>query len=158
MKKRICFAFLTISILVFSLITPAYAEVIPSRGQGQIGLQAVVLCDKLTVRQDPDAGSPEVMTLNYGDTFITTQDKGKFADVILSDDVDAGPEGWVNWEYIFIDPAWYVTEGKTPVYAWNDTNAPKVALLDAGEKLPILKDDGTWYTVSLRGASGWIPR
>ena len=55
-----------------------------------------------------------------------------------------------------INPAWYVTEKSTAVYAWNDVNAPKVALLDKDTVLPILKDDGDWLVVSLRGASGWI--
>jgi hypothetical protein len=34
--------------------------------------------------------------------------------------------------------------------------APKVALLSKGTMLPILKDEGEWLIVSLRGASGWI--
>ena len=44
----------------------------------------------------------------------------------------------------------------TPVYAWNDTAALKVGLLDPGTTLPILKDTGDWLIVSLRGATGWI--
>ena len=51
---------------------------------------------------------------------------------------------------------WYKTAESTPVYAWNDTEAPKVALLDAGTVLPILRDDGDWIVVGLRGAAGWI--
>ena len=70
--------------------------------------------------------------------------------------MDAGPAGWVNADYIAVDPAWYRADNATPVYAWNDTEAPKVALLDAGTELPILKDDGDWLIVSLRGATGWI--
>ena len=42
------------------------------------------------------------------------------------------------------------------MYAWNDTAALKVALLDKDTTLPILKDCGDWLVVSLRGASGWI--
>ena len=34
--------------------------------------------------------------------------------------------------------------------------APKVALLSKGTMLPILKDEGEWLIVSLRGATGWI--
>ena len=58
--------------------------------------------------------------------------------------------------YLVINPAWYVTEKNTAVYAWDDTAAPKVALLDRGVRLPILKDTGSWYIVSLRGAVGWV--
>ena len=32
----------------------------------------------------------------------------------------------------------------------------EVGLLDDGEMLPILKDDGDWLVVGLRGAAGWI--
>ena len=61
-------------------------------------------------------------------------------------------------DYIVIDPAWYRTDASTPVYAWNDTSAPKVALLDRDTLLPVLKDNGDWIVVSLRGATGWIRR
>ena len=79
-----------------------------------------------------------------------------WAKIFVSDDVDAEPAGWVNAEYLAIDPAWYRTEGKTAVYAWNSTSALKVALLDKDTTLPILKDDGVWLVVGLRGATGWI--
>ena len=61
-------------------------------------------------------------------------------------------------DYLAIDPAWYRTDKATPVYAWNDTAAPKVGLLDKDTVLPILKDDGGWIVVGLRGASGWIQK
>ena len=64
--------------------------------------------------------------------------------------------GWINADYIFINPSWYVTVKNTAVYAWNDTSAPKVALLDKGTRLPILKEESDWFVVSLRGATGWI--
>ena len=87
---------------------------------------------------------------------MVLKQSGGWAQVILSDDVDAEPAGWVNAEYIIIDPAWYRTDETTAVYAWDDTSAPKVALLDPGTKLPILKEEGKWVVVSLRGAAGWI--
>ena len=48
-------------------------------------------------------------------------------------------------------------------YAWSGLSAPKVALLekntelfDINTYLPILKNEGEWLLVSLRGATGWI--
>ena len=70
--------------------------------------------------------------------------------------MDDGPAGWVNADYLAIDPAWYRTEALTPVYAWNERTAPKVALLDTNTLLPILRQEGPWLVVSLRGAAGWI--
>ena len=133
-----------------------HAEILQPHGQGQIGWQAVVLCESLTVRQERSAGSKAVKTLRYGDTFIGQEKWDGWANCFLSDDVDAGPAGWVNADYILIDPAWYRTDGTTPVYAWNDAMAPKVALLSKGVTLPILKAEEEWLIVSLRGATGWI--
>ena len=132
------------------------AEVLRPYGEGQIGLRAVVLCEALTVRQAPAASSGAVRTLSYGDFLIVSRQSEGWAECFLSDAVDASPAGWVNADYIAIDPAWYRTDGKTPVFAWSDTAAPKVALLDANTILPILKDEGEWLIVSLRGAIGWI--
>jgi SH3-like domain-containing protein len=132
-----------------------HAEIIPPHGFGQIGLQAVVLCETLTLREKPDASSRVVQTLDYGDLPIVMEQKDGWAYVTLGDSEES-PKGWLNADYIAIDPAWYRTEKKTPVYAWNDTAAPKVALLDADTTLPILKEEGDWLVVSLRGATGWI--
>ena len=145
-------------ILAFGNAGAGRAEIIPPYGEGQIGLQAVVLCETLTVRQQPGASSRAVRTLHYGDRIIVQPETGGWAACFLSDDVDGGRAGWVDENYLAIDPAWYRTEEKTPVYAWNDTSAPRVALLDENTTLPILKTEGNWLVVSLRGAAGWIWR
>ena len=140
----------------------AQAEIIPPYGEGQIGLPAVVLCDELTLRQEPSTSSRTVQTLHYRDLINVTDQENGWARVVVGDSEDSA-SGWVNADYIVIDPAWYRTEKKTPVYAWNDTAAPKVALLDANTEfmdpetfLPILKEEGDWLIVSLRSATGWI--
>ena len=153
MKK---FAWLTIlTALVLALGCIAFAEIIPAHGYGQIGLQSVVLCEKLTLREKPSSSAKAVLTLNYGDLPIVMEQEDGWAYCAISDSEDS-PVGWVNADYIAIDPAWYRTEEKTTVYAWDSTSAPKVALLDKNTTLPILKADGDWIVVSLRGASGWI--
>ena len=153
MRKVVWFTILAVFIIALGLVQ---AEILPPYGEGQIGLQAVVLCESLTVRQDRSVHSKAVETLQYGDTFIVQKKEDGWADCFLSDALDAGPAGWVNADYIMIDPARYRTDETTPVYAWNDTAAPKVALLNKEVTLPILKDDGDWLVVSLRGAAGWI--
>ena len=158
MKKNIRLALLAALILTLGSIGSVFAEIIPPYGEGQIGLQAVVLCEELTVRQEPKASSKAVMTLKYGTRFSVQKQSDGWADCFPSDASDAGPAGWVNMDYIVIDPAWYRTDASTPVYAWNDTSAPKVALLDRDTLLPVLKDNGDWIVVSLRGATGWIRR
>lgn len=156
MKKIAWLTVLAVLVLVLGSLVSAQATILPPHGEGQIGLEAVVLCESLTVRQSRDTNSRTVKTLKYGQKFIVMNQVDGWADVVVSDDVDAAPLGWVNADYIAVDPSWYRTDAKTPVYAWDDIDAPKVALLDKGVTLPVLKDDGRWLVVSLRGATGWI--
>lgn len=156
MKKQIRVTLVTVLILALVCVTAAQAELIPPYGEGQIGLEAVVLCENLTIRREPATDAAAVQTLHYGDRFAVLKQEKGWAQCVLSDDVDAGPAGWVNADYLMIDPAWFRTEKATPVYAWDDTAAPKVALLDKDTLLPVLKAEGDWLVVSLRGATGWI--
>ena len=157
MKKRVWLTALTAGILMLGSIVPAQAEILSPRGPGQIGYQAVVLCESLTAYTEPDSDSAVVQTLNYGDNIIamTLTGENGWVQCALSDDVDGEPV-WVRSDYIVINPSWYQADDSTPVYAWDDTGANKVALLSAGTKLPILHEEGDWLVVSLRGASGWI--
>lgn len=164
MKKYGRLAILTALMLALGCMGAVYAEIIPPYGPGQqIGYPAVVLCEKITLREKPSASSRAITILEYGDSPIVigadlptgARAENGFVYCTLGDSEDS-PCGWINADYIVINPAWYVTEKNTPVYAWNDTAAPKVALLDGDTRLPILKEEGDWYLVSLRGAVGWI--
>ena len=132
-----------------------HASIIPPQGPGQIGLSSVVLCNSLSLHDDPSFDSTATQTLKYGDRVIVMSQQDGWAKVVLGDSEDS-PFGWLDADFIAIDPAWYLTEEDTDVYAWGDTSAPKVALLDEGTLLPILRDDNDWLIVSLRGAAGWI--
>ena len=164
MKKYGWLTILTALILLLGCIGIAHAEIIPPCEPGQqIGYPAAILCEKLTLREDPSSSSKAIKTLKHGDLpIIVGADQPEGAKVengfvycTLGDSEDS-LSGWINSDYIIINPAWYVTEKRTSVYAWNDTAAPKVALLEKGNRLPILKEAGNWYLVSLRGAVGWI--
>jgi len=110
MRKRIWLAVLLLVILPFAGIARIRAEILPAQGEGQIGYQAVVLCESLTVRQERSAGSKVVETLHYGDTFAVQDNWDGWASCFTSDDVDAGQTGWVNSDYIIVNPAWYRTD------------------------------------------------
>ena len=164
MKKYGWLAILTALILTLGCAGAAHAQIIPPYGPGQqIGYPAVVLCETLSLRETPSSYSGVIQTLRYGDTPIVvgadrpsgTMEENGFVYCTLGDSEDS-PSGWINADYIIINPSWYVTERSKPVYAWNDTDAPKVALLDRGTQFPILRDEGDWYVISLRGAVGWI--
>ena len=155
MKKTGWLTILMALVLMIGSMGAASAAIIQPHGEGQIGWQSVVLCDELSVRVAPSGSASKVTTLKYGELPIVMQQSDGWAYVALGDSEDS-LTGWVNADYIAIDPAWYVTESSTTVYAWNSTSAPKVALLKKGTSLPILRDDGDWLIVSLRGAVGWI--
>lgn len=163
-RGRRLVAGLTALMLALGLFGAALAEIIPASEPGQqIGYQAVVLCEKLTLREQPDASSRAVQTLQYGDLPIVVgadseqgaREENGFLYCVLGDGEDS-PSGWLNKDYLFINPAWYITERSTPVYAWNGADSPRIGLLDGGTRLPILKEEAGWYLVSLRGAAGWI--
>lgn len=164
MKKFTWLTILTALILALGCLGAAFAEIIPVAEPGQqIGYQAVVLCETLTLRESSSSSSKALQTLNYGDLPIVVgadlpagpREENGFVYCVLGDSEDS-PSGWLNADYLAINPAWYITEKATAVHAWNDSTAPKVALLDKGTRLPILREEGDWYIVSLRGAVGWI--
>ena len=156
MKKHIWFTILAlVMMIVLGSVITAQAEIIPPYGEGQIGLSAVVLCENLTLRQAPGADAGILDTLHDGARIIVSEQKDGWAHIFTSDSEDS-EEGWVKTDYLAIDPAWFRADSSTPVYAWNDTAAPKVGLLDKDTLLPVLKDDGEGIVVGLRGASGWI--
>ena len=156
MKKHGLLTLLTTLVLLPGTIGTASAEIIPPHGEGQIGLEAIVLCEELSIRKEPGDAAEAVKTLEYGTQIIVQPETGGWAQCFLSDDVDEGPAGWVNEDYLAIDCAWYRTEEQTPVYAWDDEMAPKVELLEKDTTLPVLKEEEEWLIVSLRGAVGWI--
>ena len=162
MKKLACLMILMA--LMLGCMGAACAKIIPPEEPGQqIGYEAVVLCETLTLREKPSASSKAVKTLEYGALPIVVgadrpdgmKVENGFVYCTLGDGLDS-PVGWINASYIFINPAWYVTEKETPVYAWNGADAPRVALLDKDTRLPILQEEDEWYLVSLRGAVGYI--
>lgn len=154
MKKIVSAVIVMLAVMVFGCVVCS-ASIISSKGPGQIGYSSVVLCSTLSLHTDPSYDSAVTQTLQYGDRIIVASQKDGWARVVLGDAEDS-PSGWVNDSYIAVDPAWYRTDEDTPVYAWNSTSAPKVGLLDGGTTLPILRDDGDWIIVSLRGAAAWI--
>ncbi|MBO4367177.1 MAG: hypothetical protein J5859_00575 [Clostridia bacterium] len=156
MKKYTWLTILTVLVLTFGSVFTAQAMIIPPQGEGQIGIQAVVMLNELPVYETPDTSSKVVEILQSGSLIILMKQENGWAECCLSDDVNAAPAGWVNTEDLLIDPAWYMTNEETPVYAWNDTEAPVFEVFEDTTLLPILNNDGEWLVVSLNGASAWI--
>ena len=82
MKKIGWLTILTALVLALGCMGAVHAEIIPPCEPGQhIGYPAVVLCEKLTLREKPDTSSKTVQTLNYGELPI-----------VAGADLPAGPK------------------------------------------------------------------
>lgn len=163
--KKFC-----LSLLVLLLCTAtASASILPATGVDEdfkawTGLEctpAVVLCESLSIldARGDQGGKKEGSLLYTGKTIPVIESWDGYAKIYYADGTETG---WVRNDYLMMDPAFYVCDEDMQVYAYPDTMAPKIALLDKGTKLPILTeyDDGIsiggWVCVSLRGAAGWI--
>ena len=104
MKKNALLTILTALILALGSIGVVHAEIILPYGPGQqIGYPAVVLCEKLTLREKPSSSSKAIQTLNYGDQPIVigadlptgAQEENGFVYCTLGDSEDT-PCGWIS--------------------------------------------------------------
>ena len=158
MKRLFC---LLLCLILTCQAAVCLAEIIPPAAYNQgfydfSGLyaqDAVVLCDSLSVRPQPDFGAEATAILHSGDPFVTDKSQDGWLHVFAS---DGSVEGWVRGDYVLVCPSYLALEASTPAYAYGDEAAPRVALLDAGVRLPIILTEGAWTVVSLRGASAWI--
>ena len=146
----------------------ASARILPASGvdeafrawTGMECTSAVVLCQSLSILDERgDQGGQKVGELAFGNTVPVIENWDGYAKISY---LDGTKTGWVRNEYLMMDPACYICDEALQVYAYPDGTAPRVALLEAETKLPILAeyDDGLrgWVCVSLRGAAGWIPK
>ena len=134
----------------------AVAEITYPVGEGQIGFDAVVISKNISLRPTQNANAKAIKRMNYGDHLTVRSLGNGWCEVYLSE--TDGVSGYVLEDYILIDPAYITTEESTPVYAWQARNAKRVGLLGTGETYPIIRTDGNWFLISLRGAAGWIVR
>ncbi len=160
--KKLMTIFLSLTML---LTTCAQATIIPSAGQNEdMGVwtgytPAYILCQSLSVYDARgDQGGKKVGTLKYSkdaEPIPVLQSWDGWAEVGYD---DGNKTGWVHNEYLLMNPDWYVCDKGTAVYAYDDTMAPRVAWVDEGTRLAIIRDLGDWVQVSIRTATGYIKK
>lgn len=144
-------------VLVLILISAAaLGEVTRPLGPGQLGFDAVVISKSISIRPIQNSNAKAVRKMNYGEHMPVMSLGNGWCECFLSE--TEGVSGYVLEDYILIDPAYVTTEEPTPVYAWQAQNAKRVGLLGRGETFPIIRMEGDWLLISLRGAAGWILR
>lgn len=160
MKRLLCL------LCLFVLISTAcYAEIIPAGNidtsfyewTGIETTPAVILCESLSVYNQRENGKKVDTLLGSGGkaTIPVIEYWDGWAKIYYQ---DGKKTGWVRSDYLLMNPACYVTDEATSVYAYMDDMAPKIALVEKGEKLPIIYDAGEWVVVSIRNAAGWIKK
>jgi len=143
--------------LVLVLIsTVALGEITRPMGPGQFGFDAVVISKTVSVRPTQNANAKAVTKLSYGQHLAVMSLGNGWCECYLSE--TDGLSGYAMEDYLLIDPAYITTEESTPVYAWQSQTAKRVGLLGRNETYPIIRMEGNWLLISLRGAAGWILR
>lgn len=112
-----------------------------------------VLCESLSVRMEPNITSNVIASFAHGLTFnITAVDQSWYK---VNYD---GTIGWVNGQYVLVNPQYYTAQSEKAVYAYPGANALRIGLIDANTRLAIIADLQDYYCVSIRGASGFIQK
>ena len=118
----------------------------------QEGDAALVLCESLTLRAQPQVSASALASLPYGTALACT---GGWQPGWL--EVTAAERtGWVREEFLLMNPRFITFAAETPVLAWPSPEAPWVGLLSAGESAPVLGACDGYTVISLRGASGFV--
>ena len=138
------------------LSAAALGEITRPIGPGQFGYDAVVISKTVSIRPEQNANAKAVTKLNFGDHVAVMSLGNGWCECFLSE--TDGLTGYALEDYLLLDPAYITTEESTPVYAWQARTAKRVGLLGRGETYPIIRMEGDWLLISLRGAAGWILR
>ena len=117
-----------------------------------------VLCESLTVREQPDTAAQAVTTLPYAATFEIRGGVDPWYWMTYNAPDGGRYEGYVRSEYVLVDPQAYRPTAETAVYAMPSTDSKRVALIDAGTSCPIIGEMDGFYAISLRGASGFVAK
>ena len=115
-----------------------------------------VLCESLSVREQPNTLADVVTTLPYGTTFEIRDGINSWYWITCNAPNGSRYEGYVRSEYVLVDPQTYSPSAETAVYAMPSTGSKRVGLIEAGTSHPIIGEMDGFYAISLRGASGFV--
>jgi len=116
-----------------------------------------VLCESLSLRENPSVDAPVKTTLGYAAVFEVLGDAHGWLG-IRYDDSTTSYFGWVISDYVLINPKYLTTTQGTPAYAYASTAAKRVGLISAGTQLPIIAEVDGFYAVSLRAACAFVAK
>lgn len=115
-----------------------------------------VLCESLSLRENPDVTSSILNTLAYGAYCTVIEENESWYNVIYSNKEGRRYNGWVRKEYVLINPNYFIPNGETPVYAIPSSSSKCIGLISNGTNYPIIGEFNGFLAISLRGASGFV--
>ncbi|MBQ3156985.1 MAG: hypothetical protein IJB81_08685 [Clostridia bacterium] len=118
----------------------------------------IVLCESLSLREQPDAASTRLHTMTYGTCCTMTAEIGAWYKVSYCDEDHLHHSGWVRKEYVLVNPNYFIPDGETPVYALPSGNSKRVGLIYGETGYPIIGEMNGFFAISLRGASGFVAK
>lgn len=116
-----------------------------------------VLCETLSLRENPDATSRIIQTMTYGTYCTVIEEIGSWYNVTYRDE-SLRYSGWVRKEYVLVNPDYFVPDGETPVYAMPSGSSKRVGLINNEARYPIIGEINGFLVISLRGASGFVSK
>ncbi len=117
-----------------------------------------VLCESLSLRENPEVTSNILTTLKYGARCTIIGENGSWYNIVYSRDQSPSYSGWAKKDYILVNPDYFTPNGETPVYALPSNNSKRVGLISGETDYPIIGELNGFLAISLRGASGFVAR
>ena len=115
-----------------------------------------VLCESLSLREQPEGSSPLLDTLAYGTSCTILEESGSWYNVVYRSQEGIRYSGWVRKEYVLMNPTYFTPNEETPVYAMPSSGSKRVGLIDSGTSYPVIGLFDGFLVISLRGASGFV--
>lgn len=115
-----------------------------------------VLCESLSLRENPEAASNILDTLTYGTHCAILEESGSWYQVVYRNEEGQRYNGWVRGEYVLMNPTYFTPNEETPVYAMPSSTSKRVGLIGSGESYPVIGELNGFLAISLRGASGFV--
>lgn len=115
-----------------------------------------VLCESLSLRENPEAASNILDTLTYGTHCAILEESGSWYQVVYRNEEGQRYNGWVRGEYVLVNPDLFTPDEETPVYAIPSSTSKRVGLIGSGESYPVIGELNGFLAISLRGASGFV--
>lgn len=120
-------------------------------------MDGIVLCETLSIRQQPDTGATTIAEAYNGDTLTVLAEQGDWYHIRFDDSAtNAHGEGYVLKRFVVTNPEYATALGNTFIYAMPSGSAKMVGDVQSGTQLLVIGEWDDFWAVNLRTASGFV--